>query len=249
MSLKAFYAALLWVLAAVIVLSVGWEFWIEDRLMENFVSYHEKESLEERWEFVASTGFFSFLALIGPAIIGSRMIRRHQALHQSYIQLSQEDSLTGLYNRRRLTELLENEIRRGARYKSSFSVILMDMDNFKAVNDQFGHQAGDEVLVKVAEFVRSKVRATDMAGRWGGEEFVIILPETDINGALSLADKIRTQIASADLAEIGHQTASFGVTAYADGDDINSIIARADAGLYLAKEGGKNQVAKVLSGV
>lgn len=249
MSLKAFYAALLWVLAAIIVLSVGWEFWIEDWLMAKLVSYHETESLAERWEFVASTGFFSFLALIGPAIIGTRMIRRHEILHQSFIRLSQEDSLTGLYNRRWLTELLGNEIQRAVRYKSAFSVILMDIDDFKAVNDQFGHQAGDEVLTKIAELIRSSVRATDMAGRWGGEEFVIILPETDISGSFSLADKIRIQIASADLGEIGYRTASFGVTAFADGDDINSIIARADAGLYVAKEGGKNQVEIVLTGV
>jgi len=248
-SLKAFYATLLWVLAAIIVLSVGWEFWIEDWLMTKLVSYHETESLAERWEFVASTGFFSFLALIGPAIIGTRMIRCHEALHQSFIRLSQEDSLTGLYNRRWLTELLGNEIQRAVRYKSAFSVILMDIDDFKAVNDQFGHQAGDEVLTKIAELIRLTVRATDMAGRWGGEEFVIILPETDISGSFSLADKIRIQIASADLGEIGYRTASFGVTAFADGDHINSIIARADAGLYVAKEGGKNQVEIVLTGI
>ena len=249
MSLKALYAALLSVLVTVIALSVVWEFWMEDWLLPRFVSYHETETWEERWEFVVTAGFFSFLALIGPAVIGTQMIWRDQVLRQTVIRLSREDSLTGLYNRRRITELLENEIQRAARYNTVFSVILADIDHFKAVNDQLGHQAGDEVLNKIAEIIRSSVRATDLAGRWGGEEFVIISPETDIGGSFSLAEKIRTRLESADLGKIGHRTASFGVTAFADGDDIEDIIARADAGLYAAKEGGRNRVEKVPAGV
>jgi diguanylate cyclase (GGDEF)-like protein len=130
-----------------------------------------------------------------------------------------------------------------------FSVILADIDHFKAVNDRFGHQVGDKVLVKIAEIIRSSVRATDLAGRWGGEEFVIISPGTDIDGGISLAEKIRTRLESADLDEIGHRTASFGVTAFADGDGIEDIIARADIGLYTAKQGGRNRVEKAPAGV
>lgn len=248
MSIKIFYAALLSVFATVIGLSLAWEFWLEDWLLPKFVSRHETESWEERWEFVSTTAFFSFLALIGPAFVGTRIIRRDQDLRQTIIRVSHEDYLTGLYNRRRTTELLENEIQRATRYNSAFSVILTDVDHFKAVNDRLGHQAGDGVLIKIAEVIRSSVRATDLMGRWGGEEFVIISPETGIRGSFSLAEKIRARLESADLGEIDHRTASFGVTAFADGDDIEAIMARADAGLYAAKQGGRNRVEKVPAG-
>ena len=249
MSLKAFYAALLAVLFTVITLSVVWEFWLEDWLLPRFVSHHETETSEERWEFIVTSGFFSFIALIGPAVIGTQMIRRAQVLHQTVIRLSQEDSLTGLYNRRRIRELLENEIQRATRYNTVFSVILADVDHFKAVNDQLGHQVGDQVLTKIAEIIRSSVRATDLAGRWGGEEFVIISPGTDTNGGFSLAEKIRTLLESIELGGIGQITASFGVTAFTEGDDVEKIITRADVGLYAAKQGGRNRVEKTPAGV
>jgi diguanylate cyclase (GGDEF)-like protein len=247
-SIKAFYAALLAVFATVIGLCLAWEFWLEDWLLPKLVPSYETETWEERWEFVSTTAFFTLLALIGPALIGTQIIRRDQVLRQTIIRLSQEDYLTGLYNRRRITELVENEIQRATRYNTAFSVILTDVDHFKAVNDRLGHQAGDEVLTKIAGVIRSSVRATDLVGRWGGEEFVIISPETDIGGSFSLAKKIRARLESADLGEIDHRTASFGVTVFADGDDIEDIMVRADAGLYAAKQGGRNRVEKVLAG-
>jgi diguanylate cyclase (GGDEF)-like protein len=247
-SLKAFYAALLSMFVTVIALCVAWEFWLEDWLMPSFVTYHETETWEERWEFVASATFFSFLALIGPAVICTQIIRRDQVIRQTVIRLSREDYLTGLYNRRRITELLENEIRRAIRYNTEFSVILTDIDHFKAVNDRFGHQVGDKMLTKIAEVIRSSVRATDLVGRWGGEEFVILSPETNIDGGFLLAEKIRTRLEATSFGEIGHRTASFGVTAIADGDDMENIITRADAGLYAAKKAGRNRVEKVPAG-
>ena len=248
MSLKAFYTAILSTLLTIIALSMIWEFWLEDLLLPNLVSHHETESAERRWEFVVTVAFFSFIALIGPTAIGTQLIRRDRDLHETMIRLSQQDDLTGLLNRRRTAELIENEIQRASRYDTIFSAILMDIDHFKAVNDRFGHQAGDEVLIKITEVIRSMVRATDFVGRWGGEEFLIILPETDMGGGLSLAEKIRTGLESAYLGEIGRRTASFGVTAFRSGDDIGAIIARADAGLYAAKRGGRNRVEKVLAG-
>lgn len=248
MSLKAFYAALLAVLVTVIALSVVWEFWLEDRLLPGLVSYHETETWEERWEFIVTSSFFSFIALIGPAVIGTQMIRREQVLHKTVTRLSQEDSLTGLYNRRRIRELLENEIQRATRYNTVFSVILADIDHFKAVNDQLGHQVGDRVLTKIAQIISTSVRATDLAGRWGGEEFVIISPGTDIDGGFSLAEKIRTRLESIELGEIGQKTASFGVTAFTESDGVEEIIARADIGLYAAKQGGRNRVEKTPAG-
>jgi diguanylate cyclase (GGDEF)-like protein len=247
-STKTFYAALLSVFATVIGLCLAWEFWLEDRLMPSLLSDYETETWEQHWEFVVMVAVFSFLALIGPAVIGTQIIRRDQVLQQTMIRMSQEDYLTGLYNRRRITELLENEIRRATRYNTMFFVILTDVDQFKSVNDRHGHQAGDEALTKISVVIRSSVRGTDLVGRWGGEEFVIISPETDISGGFSLAEKIRTRLESADLGEIDHRTASFGVTAFADGDDVEDIIARADAGLYAAKQDGRNRVEKVPAG-
>jgi diguanylate cyclase (GGDEF)-like protein len=244
MNLRIFYAELLFVLAAVVALSLTWEFWLEDWLLPSLVSYHEKESSENRWEFVVTSASFAAIALIVPAILGTQIIRRDQVLRLKMIRLSQEDHLTGLFNRRRIYELLESEIQRAARYSTEFSVILMDIDNFKSINDRLGHQAGDEALTKIAEVIRLSVRATDLLGRWGGEEFIIILPETNIGGCFSLAEKIRTRLESADLGEIGHRTASLGVTAFAEGDDLEAVIARADGALYAAKQGGRNRTVK-----
>ena len=244
MSLKFFYAAIVSVLVTVMALAAAWEFLLEDWLLPSIVSHHEKESMAQRWEFFATTAFFSFIALLGPTVIGTKIIRRDRALQETMIRLSQEDDLTGLFNRRRIAELIEQEIKRASRYGTTFSVILMDIDHFKVVNDRFGHLAGDEVLVKIANIIRSKVRTTDVVGRWGGEEFLIILPETDIAGSCALAENIRTRLESADLGAIGHRTGSFGVTSYADGDDLEAIIARADVALYSAKWGGRNRIEK-----
>jgi len=244
-SIRTFYAVLVSALVTVIGFSLAWEFVLEDLLLPSLVSYHEMESSKERWEFVVTAAFFSCFALIVPAVIGTQIIQRDQVLRQTVIRLSQEDYLTSLYNRRRITELLEDEIQRANRYKTSFCAILADVDHFKIVNDRFGHQAGDRVLTKIAEVIRSSVRATDLVGRWGGEEFVIISPETGFDGGFWLAEKIRSRLNSADLGEIGRTTASFGVTAFVAGDDVEDITSRADAGLYAAKRGGRNRVEKV----
>lgn len=249
MSLKAFVAVLLAAFATGVVLSIAWEFWLEDILLAKAVLYHERETTEERWEFVATSAVFSLLALIAPAVIGTQIIRRDRVLRETVTRLAQEDYLTGLNNRRRVTELLENEFRRASRYDTAFSVILADVDDFKAINDQLGHEVGDRVLVQIAEVIRSSVRVTDIVGRWGGEEFIIVSPGTDINGGLSLAEKVRTRLESADIGGIGRRTASFGVTAFSEGDDLKNITARADVGLYAAKQGGRNRVETVPASV
>ena len=244
MGLKQFYTALLSILATVIALSLLWEFLLETRLLLLINPDFEEESTGERWEFVVTTAVFSFLALTGPAVIGTRMIRRAQALHGEVTRLSQQDSLTGLFNRRKMTELLESEIQRATRYGKVFSIILLDIDHFKSVNDQLGHQAGDEVLTTIANEIRSRARATDLVGRWGGEEFLIISPETTIDGAAALAETIRCQLDAIKLDGIGTRTASFGVTDFTAGDNGATLVSRADAALYRAKKGGRNRVEK-----
>ena len=245
MSLRIFYLFILSVLASITALSMAWEFWLEDLVLPALGVNHEQEDNAERWEFVVTTVVFSTLALIAPTAIGTRSIRRDRALRAEIIRHSQEDHLTGLLNRRRVMQLLEHEIGRASRYDTRFSVILMDIDHFKAVNDRFGHQAGDAALKKIADVIKTGVRSPDFVGRWGGEEFLIILPETSIDGALSLAEKLRARLESTTLGRIGRKTASFGVATFADGDDLAAVIARADAGLYAAKRSGRNRVEKV----
>lgn len=249
MTLRVFYIVILSVLITVTGLSLAWEFLLEDLILPHIVSYHEAEDLGQRWEFVVSVAAFSAIALVAPTVIGSILIRRDRALQETMIRLSREDHLTGLFNRRWISQLLANEIRRASRYETEFSLILVDIDDFKVINDKFGHQTGDSFLVEIVEIIRSRVRATDLVGRWGGEEFLIISPETDIDGAATLAEKIRSRLELADFGEIGRKTASFGVTAYASGDDNECIIERADRGLYAAKRGGKNRVESVPAGI
>ena len=241
MSLKVFYLAIVAALATITALSLAWEFGLEDLVLPMLGFVHESEGMAERWEFVATAVVFATLALIGPTVVATRIIRRDRVLHEEVTRLSQEDHLTGLLNRRRITQLLDIEMRRALRYDSTFSIILMDIDDFKAVNDRFGHQAGDRVLKKIADVIRKGVRETDLIGRWGGEEFLILSPETDVAGGISLAEKMRTLLEETDFDEIGVRTASFGVAAFNQSDDVEAVIGRADAGLYAAKHRGKNR--------
>jgi diguanylate cyclase (GGDEF)-like protein len=151
------------------------------------------------------------------------------------------DSLTGLNNRLRFNQALTGEMPRSLRYKVPFSVIVFDVDRFKRINDTYGHQTGDRVLVQLARIASERLRASDVMARWGGEEFVILLPETAVTMAHQCAEKLRAVIAQADFGEAGPVTCSFGIAQYADGESAESLIARADAALYSAKLKGRNR--------
>ena len=155
--------------------------------------------------------------------------------------LAETDSLTGLYNRRKIEELLQKEIDRSRRYGSPLSLVFLDIDNFKELNDTYGHAKGDEVLSKVACIIKNEVRATDFVGRYGGEEFLIILPHTQPQQALSLAHRIRKRVEEADLG-VGKLTVSVGVTGLREKDSIETLFNRVDRAMYMAKERGKNRV-------
>jgi diguanylate cyclase (GGDEF)-like protein len=172
-----------------------------------------------------------------------------QAMHGAIQQqnhrlatLSVTDRLTGLYNRTKLDQVLEHEWTRSARYQHSLSVVLIDLDHFKHVNDQFGHAAGDDVLASLAAVLQRVGRDSDVLGRWGGEEFLIICPNTPLHGALAVAERARKLIESNSFPVVGHKTASLGVSTYRPGDDIRSLLIRADEALYRAKDGGRNQI-------
>jgi diguanylate cyclase (GGDEF)-like protein len=157
-------------------------------------------------------------------------------------KLSITDRLTQLVNRNHLEQTFDRQIRLANRYGSHFSVVLLDMDHFKQINDTHGHLAGDEVLIKIGQILISQTRTSDVVGRWGGEEFLIIASNTPLNGAELLAEKLRVAIEQTEIPGIGKVTASFGVAEYAIGDAPNKLVARADAALYTAKRAGRNRV-------
>ncbi len=153
------------------------------------------------------------------------------------------DSLTGLNNRNKFKELFGKEIRRGIRYKNDLSLVLFDLDLFKNINDTHGHQIGDEVLKDIAQIVLANVREHDTVVRWGGEEFLILLPETDLEGAKNVAEKIREAIENKKISSLDLSvTASFGVSVLKLEDGEDSFIARVDDALYEAKNQGRNKV-------
>lgn len=157
-------------------------------------------------------------------------------------ELSITDRLTGLYNRLKLDELFALHLSLTKRHGSSFSVIMADIDKFKLVNDTFGHQVGDKVLQELSFILRNNIRLEDAVGRWGGEEFLILLPETSLESAMVLAEMLRERTEKFSFTTVGTKTISLGVATFHQGDDEISIVGRADEALYRAKANGRNRV-------
>jgi diguanylate cyclase (GGDEF)-like protein len=154
------------------------------------------------------------------------------------------DPLTGLPNRRSLTTELEREHALARRGRPAFSVLLLDVDHFKAVNDDRGHQAGDMVLAEIADRLRARARTSDVVGRWGGEEFLIVAPDTSATGAVSLAEDLRAAVSESAIEIDGKPvtvTASVGVAAW-ERETVEELVARADQALYEAKKAGRDRV-------
>ena len=162
-------------------------------------------------------------------------------------RLSTTDGLTGLLNRRALTDILSHEIDRAVRYGSDLSMILCDVDRLKAINDGYGHTAGDRALQAIADTLRDALRKADYLGRYGGDEFMLILPETSLDGARSLAEKIRSAVGERELSLPGGErirlSLSLGVAGCCSADDdIDTFVALADRALYASKEAGRSRV-------
>lgn len=153
------------------------------------------------------------------------------------------DPLTGCYNRKMFSDQLQNETARSTRHGETYSVVIFDIDDFKSVNDLYGHPAGDQVLINIANLVHENLRKSDIFARWGGEEFIMLLPETNLQGAAVLADKIRHIISTHDCGPPGCKTCSFGVVEFIQDETTEELINYADRALYFAKNNGKNQVA------
>ena len=161
--------------------------------------------------------------------------------------LATTDSLTGIANRREFTAILLRELAQTKRYGMPMALIMYDLDYFKRVNDTFGHDVGDHVLQTVTALVQENIRATDIVGRWGGEEFMVLMPQSDIQVARNTAEKLRLAIAAHYFEKVNKLTVSFGVVAFESQDDLDSLLKRVDDALYQAKKKGRNRV-EVLTG-
>ncbi len=164
-------------------------------------------------------------------------------LHKKIFDLSITDELTSLYNRRKIMEILKTEIERANRYGFELALIIADIDYFKKINDNYGHAMGDLVLKKVALVLRNSIRKVDYVGRYGGEEFIIVLPETSLQNAILLAERIRKMFNALKIEGLEQPISlSFGIATLTPGKDIDTLINEADRALYEAKNSGRNQV-------
>jgi diguanylate cyclase (GGDEF)-like protein len=167
-------------------------------------------------------------------------------LHTQFERQAVTDGLTELANRRQFEEALEGEIGRIDRFGGAVSLIIADIDDFKQVNDRYGHQAGDAVLRAVADVIQAHVRAIDLPARYGGEEFTVLLPQTELDGAEHVAERLRREVAARPIempsGALLAVTASFGVASYPNARTQSALFAAADEALYRAKRDGKNSV-------
>ena len=160
-------------------------------------------------------------------------------------KLSITDPLTSIYNRRKFNKLLASEVERSKRYQTNLSIIMCDIDHFKKINDTYGHDVGDEALKVFSEKINENIREIDMFARWGGEEFMILMPNVSIDDACSVAEKLRKVITSTEVKKLDSITASFGVTDLHEDETAESFIKRVDLAMYKAKNNGRNNVARI----
>lgn len=193
---------------------------------------------------IAVTSATILFALILFLIMYNHRIEALQAYldQKKFEALATTDSLTGIFNRYRFEEMFTIELSRVKRYKCDLSLIMFDIDNYKSINDSLGHLTGDKALIELSEAVNSSIRKTDIFCRWGGDEFVVLFTETDLNSAIIACEKIRKAINETNFI-INHPiSCSFGLTTYSVGDTEDTMIKKADLALYAAKENGKNRV-------
>lgn len=205
---------------------------------------------------LASTALFALLLAAGLALHCLHLVQRlrrqiqlRRAFEQKYLasraqleQLTHTDRLTGLRNRLRFEEDALLEIKRAERYGCPLALVCLDLDRFKRINDNHGQRVGDDVLSSIARLIRKNLRQSDAFCRWCGEAFVILLPHTDLDHALQLAEKLRQLVASNQFVVDSRVTASFGVTCLHRGEALGELVSQADQALYRAKQLGRNRI-------
>lgn len=234
-------------------INVGFWFLFLYLAMMTALWLNKPEVMDLGLEFIQIMAFI--LAIVSSSIIGGfiyslriKLRERNRELKEAVAkieELANLDSLTGIFNRRRIFEMLSQEVNRFSRAQGPFSVCMLDIDHFKDVNDLYGHQAGDDILRDIACKVSGNLRSIDGFGRYGGEEFLVVLPQTTLEGAIIKAQRICLQVKSLRFPAISEDlvvTVSIGVAEYYKSEDIDETLARADRCLYEAKHQGRNCV-------
>lgn len=201
-------------------------------------------------EFIVLAVVLPWFAVMGGYVnrLRSRLSDSHRNLQQAFERIGElviRDELTGVYNRRYLMEALAREQSRAERLGAPFAVCLIDIDRFKSINDSHGHATGDRVLKEFARLVPPELRAVDVHGRFGGEEFLIVLPGTGMAGAQACAERVRARAAAAAIPGVPQVTITVGVAVYAGKEPVSALLARADKALYEGKNSGRNRVVTI----
>ncbi|WP_022849636.1 PAS domain S-box protein [Limisalsivibrio acetivorans] len=204
--------------------------------------YGEIKNLKSDGGFYWVDTFISPLYNRSGDIYGYMAVRQDITAKKEIETISVTDRLTGIFNRVKLDDVIQSEHERFLRYKEPYSVILFDIDHFKRVNDTYGHLVGDYVLKELSDLAGDTVRKTDILGRWGGEEFMVVCPSTEEEGAATLAEHMRKAIEEHSFDEVGNITSSFGAACITDYDNHDALLKGVDDALYEAKRGGRNRV-------
>ena len=213
------------------------------RIFQKYISVQYQKGYSK--QYVMQLMLVSFLILLVAfmwIIYLKREIRKRLEFEDKLERLATIDRLTSIYNRYKMDLSLDEQIKIAKRYDRVFSIIFFDIDNFKKINDFYGHRVGDIVLSELSRVVRKEIRDCDIFGRWGGEEFLIILPETSLAEAVKTAEKLRVRIEEHHFKIVDNLTCSFGVTVVRRIDTAESIVIRADEMMYKAKQNGRNRV-------
>ncbi len=233
------------ILFTVYLIAIIVEFWVYRKIKWHFNLFIERLKSAAHENHPLSTDIISIQEFDTLASTMNQQLEKRASLQRELEKLAQKDPLTNLYNRRRMDELLSLEIARTKRNNRPFCLILCDIDHFKNINDTYGHEVGDRVICAVAEIIQNSLREQDSVARWGGEEFLVALPDTDTEQAISVANKLRKLCEKHTLYE--HETPidftlTFGVAVFDGSKDIKAAIAAADHALYEGKNQGRNIV-------
>jgi len=222
----------------------------------NNITQEQKDEIFNKWIYLKKSTFLEFKKILTLLLIFSGLvlilisviiyqyfeIKKRKQFELKLIKTATIDSLTGLFNRKHIDYMLQKEVEEAKRYATPLSIIFCDIDHFKRINDKYGHQVGDDVLKELSAVMRRELRKSDIIGRWGGEEFLIILPNTHLKEALNVAKKLQNAIREHTFATIGHLTCSFGVTEFKKEDSIYKLMIRVDQALYEAKNTGRDKI-------